>query len=207
MPVFQASPHEKPVLGGDDPAQRIARQFGRLRRPPVPQADPALADQLQRGVMPVDSAKTFVGPNGTYYDERWRWMEWRGLTRSWNWAAALSFGGWFAYRRFYGFATLYLGWLGLLLWLALQGASLWVLGCGQLIVALAAGAHANTLYQLRFRRMSWKAAEGQKDHAARLNALAEAGGVDQRAVWVMALSGVGLGAFLLGLEGWPTVDS
>jgi hypothetical protein len=201
MPVFQASPHEKPVLGGDDPAERIVRQFGRLRRPPVPQADPALADQLQRGVMPVDSAKTFVGPNGTYYDERWRWMEWRGLNRSWNWSAALSFGGWLAYRRFYGLAALYLGWLGLLLFLALEDTSLHLLAAVQLLVAAIVGVYGNTLYMLRFRRMSWKAAEGQKEYAERLEALAAAGGVDRRAVWIMELSGVGLGALLIGLDG------
>ena len=34
--------------------------------------------------LPLDLAKTFVGPNGTYYDESWRLMEWRGAQRSWN---------------------------------------------------------------------------------------------------------------------------
>ncbi len=115
-------------------------------------------------VVPVDSAKTFVGPNGTYYDERWRWMEWRGLKRSWNWAAALSLGGWFAYRKFYGLAALYLGWLALLLAAALDGASLRLLLIVQLIVAVIVGYYGNTLYQLRFRRMSWKVARKHEDH-------------------------------------------
>ena len=63
--------------------------------------DPALDPDA---VVPFDSTKTFVGPNGTYYDERWRWMEWRGKRRSWNWSAALTFGGWLAYRRLYALA-------------------------------------------------------------------------------------------------------
>ena len=199
--MFQASPQDKAVIDGDGSAEPLARRFGRLRRPQVPAPDPALADPVQRAVVPVDSAKTFVGPNGTYYDERWRWMEWRGLNRSWNWAAALTFGGWLAYRRFYVLGVLYLGWLGLLLMLALGGAPLRFVAVLALIVAVIVGFYGNTLYQLRFRRMSWKVAEQHEDHAARLKALAEAGGVDRRAVWVMALSGGALGALLIALDG------
>lgn len=199
--MFPASPQDKAVIDDDARTERLARRFGRLRRPQVPEADPALADQAQRAVVPVDSAKTFVGPNGTYYDERWRWMEWRGLNRSWNWAAAITFGGWLAYRRFYTLAALYLGWLGLLLMLALGGAPLRFVAVLALIVAALVGFYGNTLYQQRFRRMSWKVAEQHGDHAARLKALAEAGGVDRRAVWVMALSGGALGALLMALDG------
>jgi hypothetical protein len=49
--------------------------------------------------------------------------------------------------------------------------------------------------------MSWKVAEQHGDHAARLKALAEAGGVDRRAVWIMALAGGALGALLVTLDG------
>ena len=69
------------------------------RRPPRP--IPAIVDPLQPACCRWTPTKTFVGPNGTYYDERWRWMEWRGRSRSWNWSAALTFGGWLAYRRLY----------------------------------------------------------------------------------------------------------
>jgi hypothetical protein len=199
--VFQASPQDKALIDDDSRAEPRARPFGRLRRPPLPEIDPAIADPVQRAIVPVDSTKTFVGPNGTYYDERWRWMEWRGLNRSWNWAAALTFGGWLAYRRFYVLAALYLGWLGLLLLLALDGAPLRLLAVLALIVAALVGFYGNTLYQLRFRRMSWKVAEQHGDHAARLKALADAGGVDRRAVWVMGLAGSALGALLVTLEG------
>jgi len=200
--VFQASPQDKAVIDddGDVRAERLARRFGHLRRPQVSEPDPAIADQVQRAIVPVDSAKTFVGPNGTYYDERWRWMEWRGLNRSWNWAAALTFGGWLAYRRFYVLAALYLGWLGLLLMLALGGAPLRFVAVLALIVAALVGLYGNVLYQQRFRRMSWKVAEQHEDHAARLKALADAGGVDPRAVWLMAAAGGALGALLVSLD-------
>jgi hypothetical protein len=196
--VLQA-PTQGVVMGGAPGARR----FGRLRRPPAAQPAASLAppQPATHALVPVDSAKTFVGPNGTYYDERWRWMEWRGLRRSWNWAAALTLGGWLAYRKFYGLAALYLGWLALLLAAALDGASLRLLLAAQLAVAVLVGAYGNTLYQQRFRRMSWRVAGRHDDHAGRLAALAEAGGVDRRAVWLMATAGLGLGALLIGLDG------
>jgi hypothetical protein len=198
--VLQLSPTNKPALDSVDQPTPSARPFGRLRRPP---AAPASADDQILSpalVLPIDSTKTFVGPNGTYYDERWRWMEWRGRNRSWNWSAALSLGGWLAYRRFYWLAALYLGWLGLLLLMALNGASLRFLAVILAAVALAVGFYGNTLYQLRFRKMASKVAFEHKEHAARLAALAASGGVDPRAVWIMAMAGLGLGGLLIGLD-------
>ena len=198
--VLQASTRESLLVDQDERAEQVARRFGRLRRPPAAEPVSLLAEPQSSLVVPVDSAKTFVGPNGTYYDERWRWMEWRGLSRSWNWAAALSFGGWLAYRRFYILAALYLGWLALVLAATLDGAPLRLLLAAQVIVAVVVGCYGNTLYQLRFRRMSWKVARQHDDHAARLTALADAGGVDRRAVWLMATAGLGIGALLIGLD-------
>jgi hypothetical protein len=199
--VFRASPSDQPAIEVDGGSEPVARRFGHLRQATASRSDPAIVEPLQQGVLPVDSTKTFVGPNGTYYDERWRWMEWRGRSRSWNWPAALTFGGWLAYRRFYGFAALYLGWLCMLLVLALKGAPLRLVAALALIVAVIVGLYGNTLYQLRFRRMSWQVAEQPGDHAARLKALAEAGGVDRRAVGIMALAGVILGSLLVALDG------
>jgi Protein of unknown function (DUF2628) len=199
----------------DDQAERGGRQFGRLRaslvtppesvlngrptpqmraqRPPPEAPRPLLA--------PIDSSKTFIGPNGTYYDERWRWMEWRGYNRSWNWSAALTFGGWLAYRRLYGLATVYLGWVAVLVLMLLHGASLWLVAVAQLGVVITVGLYGNRLYQARFRRAAWQVARQHDEHAARLGALASQGGVDPRAVWVMALAAVGLAGLLIGLDG------
>jgi Protein of unknown function (DUF2628) len=210
--VLQLSPVNKPALddveqsqppdSGDEPQ----RPFGRLRPPPPAPVLPAILNDPALnpdGVVPFDSTKTFVGPNGTYYDERWRWMEWRGKKRSWNWSAALTFGGWLAYRRLYALAAVHLGWLALLLLLALNGASLQLLAVVLLGVAAIAGLYGNTLYQQRFRRMALKVAQNHQDHAARLGALAASGGVDRRAVWIMAVAGLGLAGLLIAIDnGW-----
>jgi hypothetical protein len=190
-----AIPHPADGLGSS------VRPFGRLRRPPAPpESMPGSQILTPDAILPIDSTKTFVGPNGTYYDERWRWMEWRGQNRSWNWSAALTLGGWLAYRRLYALAALYLGWLGLLLLLGLNDASLGVLATIAAAVAVVVGLYGNRIYMQRFRNMASKVAQEHKDHAARLAALAASGGVDPRAVWIMALAGLGLGGVLIGFE-------
>jgi Protein of unknown function (DUF2628) len=207
--VLQLSPQNKPELdevepstpadGGDAPE----RPFGRLRRPPPAAVPPVMLNDAALNPddpVPFDSTKTFVGPNGTYYDERWRWMEWRGKRRSWNWSAALTFGGWLAYRRLYVLAAVYLGWLALLLLLGLNGASPNLLALVLLAGATIVGFYGNTLYQQRFRRMALRVARNYKDHAARVGALAASGGVDRRAVWLMAVAGVGLGGLLVAMD-------
>ena len=131
-------------------------------------------------ITPVNSTKTFVGSNGTYYDEHWRFMEWRGRRRSWNWAAALTFGGWLAYRRMYPAAALFVIWLGLLVALAVNGVLLWPSGgrpggrCSS-----PWGAYGNVLYMRRFRRAALKAAQGDGQHQDRLDALARSGGTSR----------------------------
>jgi hypothetical protein len=60
--------------------------------------------------------------------------------------------------------------------------------------------YGNTLYQQRFRRMALKVAQSHQDHAARVGALAASGGVDRRAVWIMAVAGFGLGGLLIALD-------
>ncbi len=163
------------------------------------QARPA-PDAPRPLMAPIDSSKTFVGPNGTYYDERWRWMEWCGQNRSWNWAAALTFGGWLAYRRLYGLAAAYLVWVAVLVLMLLHGASLQFVALAQLGIAISVGLYGNRLYQARFRRVAWQVARQHDEHAARLGALAGQGGVDRRAVWVMALAEIGLAGLLIGLD-------
>jgi hypothetical protein len=138
-------------------------------------------------VLPLDVSKIFVGPNATYYDECWRLMEWRGRNCSWNWAAALTLGGWLAYRRLYGYALLHAIWLGLLLLLAMRGTSILLLAPLQVVLALMLGLYGNSLYRRRFRKAAMAAAQHEGGHAARLATLAAAGGVDRRAVWILGL--------------------
>lgn len=169
----------------------------------------SVADDAGAAISPLDCSKTFVGANGTHYDERWRLMEWRGSNRSWNWAAALTLGGWLAYRRCYGYAAVHAAWLGLLLLLAANGASIPLLASLQVAVALALGLYGNTLYRRRFRKAAMVAAQHDGDHPARLALLAAAGGVDPRAPWIMGLAMVALTALILrygksiGATAWP----
>jgi hypothetical protein len=112
--VFNASLRDQTGIDAADRPAHGPRPFGRLRPPPPAPPETFAPPDDELVVLPFDSTKTFVGPNGTYYDEHWRWMEWRGHNQSWNWAAALSLGGWLAYRRLYGTMSVHLGWLGLL---------------------------------------------------------------------------------------------
>jgi hypothetical protein len=175
------------------------RAFGRLRAEAAPTAHSAARDQavgMATEVLPLDSTKTFVGPNSTYYDEMWRTMEWRRRYRSWNWPAALTMGGWLAYRRLYDHAILQAVWLTLIALLALSGTPVKLLAMAQLIVAGLLGVYGNALYRIRFRRAAETAARHDGDYPAQLAALAAAGGTDARAVWIM---GLGVAAIVAGL--------
>jgi hypothetical protein len=190
-----ASGSEQPALATPEQVNERLRQFWRLRRHAEP-SEITFADQYidEPEITPVDSTKTFVGINGTYYDEHWRFMEWRNRRRNWNWAPALSFGGWLAYRRMYSVAALFVLWLGLLVALAVNGVLLWPLLVAQLLALLALGAYGNALYMMRFRREALAAARGDGQHQDRLDALARAGGTSRLAVCLMAIGGLAVAA-------------
>ncbi len=152
---------------------------------PSPLGVPPAAEPPEK--MPIDSAKTFIGPNGTYYDESWRWMDWRGTKRSWNWPAALSFGHWFAYRRLHGHASLYLAWSLSLSTALVNGIPALLLLSLLLLTPLLIGTYANILYFQMFRRAVTRITEKDKgSYVERLAMLAKAGGVSQKAPWIMA---------------------
>ena len=177
------------------------RAFGRLRQhadlPAVQQPGQGESGAAGPGVLPIDSTKTFVGPNITYYDEHWRSMEWRESNRSWNWAAALTLGGWLAHRRLYDHAVLHSVWLTLLILLALSGTPLKLLVPAQIIVAVLCGVYGNAWYRSRFRRAAETAGRHDGEYAAQLAVLAAAGGTSRRAVWLMVGALVAVSAFLV----------
>jgi Protein of unknown function (DUF2628) len=189
--VQLASGPEQSALASPEQVNERLRQFWRLRRHAEP-SKITFADQYidEPEITPVDSTKTFVGSNGTYYDERWRFMEWRNRRRNWNWAAALSFGGWLAYRRMYPAAALFVIWLGLLVALAVNGVLLWPLVVAQLLALVALGAYGNVLYMMRFRRAALEAAQGDGQHQDRLDALARSGGTSRLGVYLMGIAGL-----------------
>jgi Protein of unknown function (DUF2628) len=198
-----ASESEPSGLASPEQVNERLRQFWRLRRHAEPD-EITFADQYvdEPGVVPIDSIKTFVGANGTYYDERWRFMEWRSQRRNWNWAAALSFGGWLAYRRMHLGAAAFVLWLGLLVALAVSGVLLWPLVVAQVIVLLALGAYGNALYMTRFRRAALEAAQGEGQHQDRLDALARAGGTSRLGVYLMGIAGLAVAAMAVGITYW-----
>ena len=177
-------PADKAKAAGEVPAAADDPQEARSPRPMLTGVPPAAEPPSK---VPVDSSKTFVGPNGTYYDEAWRWMDWRGQIRSWNWPAALTFGHWFAYRRLYWHACAYLAWIGVLVAALVNGIHVALVVGAALLVAVLTGQYANTLYLRMFRRAVTHVTEnGEGDYAALTAQLAAAGGVSVKAPWVMA---------------------
>jgi hypothetical protein len=173
-------------LASPDQVNERLRQFWRLRRHAEPE-HVDLSDQILESpaVTPLDSIKTFVGANGTYYDECWRSMDLSRRRRGWNWAAGLTFGGWLAYRRMYMAATAALIYQGVLLAMALNGVWIWPLLAAQVALMYVMSSYGNAHYMMRFRRAALRVAEGDGEHAERLAALAQAGGTDPAAVYVM----------------------
>lgn len=198
-----ASGSEQSALASPDQINERLRQFWRLRRHAESERT-TFADQYidDPGITPIDSTKTFVGINGTYYDERWRFMEWRNKRRNWNWGAALSFGGWLAYRRMYLAAALFVGWIGLLVALAVNGVLIWPLAVAQVVALLALGSYGNALYMAQFRREALRAAQGDGQHQDRLDALARAGGTDRLAVYLMGLAGLAVAFSVIWATHW-----
>jgi hypothetical protein len=188
-----------PAPGSARAQTRLEGQFG-LRIPAPPARPVAPAEAAERPVLPFDWTKVFVGPNGTYYDERWRSMEWRGRSRSWNWAAALTLGAWLAYRRLYRPAALYLAWLGVVVLMVLHHVFLPLTAAAQLCVTIAIGVFGNRLYQASFRHAAIAVAQQHQDYGARVAALAGRGGVDRGAAFAWSLAAIGLAALLVGLR-------
>lgn len=144
------------------------------------------------GKIPIDSAKTFVGLNGTYYDESWRWMDWRGTRQSWNWPAALSFGHWFAYRRLYGCAAIHLLWFAMLTTAVVNNFPVVALTPPVLALVCLTGIYGNTLYFRSFRRAVDRITEhGEGSYDQRRCQLAAAGGTNPIAVGIMAALSIG----------------
>jgi len=139
------------------------------------------------GKVPVDSSKTFIGPNGTYYDEAWRWMDWRGTKRSWNWSAALTFGHWFAYRRLFGLAAGAVVWLMAIAAAVVNNVHIGIVAVLLALTVVMIGQYANILYFTSFRRSVAHITEkGEGSYDELTTQLAEAGGINPIAPWIMA---------------------
>lgn len=159
--------------------------------PPPP---PALAMQtiptaptvaLTQDSIPIDPAlvQAAVGPNASFYLDRWSQMDVKGSAISWNWPACLFSLFWFAYRKMWlpmagvFVASLALGMIG--------GANpefervSWLFSIG---ITFVTGAFGNYLY----RQQTEKLIEDTLPlgRPAQLEALALRGGVSKLALWV-----------------------
>lgn len=184
----------------DDLNQQLRQSFARMRTQVAGVRDSgAPSEAADAAVEPSLPAKLFIGQNATWYDDRWRWMEWRGRSLSWNGAAAASLGIWFGYRRMYRWLAVAMAWLGLVVILALTGVPLRILLSFQALVMLACGLYGNHLYLQHFRRIARGVAETRHTHAAQVQAITAAGGVDQRTAMVAAAGMAGLVLLVAGL--------
>lgn len=164
-------------------------------RPPLQQQAMLLAEEPGEAI----AAKPFIGPHATYYDDRWRWMDWRGRSHGWNWPAATTCGVWLAYRKMYRWAVLYLAAFSLLVLLAVSGVPLRILAVLFVIGNLVLGTYANTLYFRHFRTVARAVGNHHADYRATAAALATAGGVDPAGARWMVASLIGVTGVLVGL--------
>ncbi|HEX6143660.1 MAG TPA: DUF2628 domain-containing protein [Geminicoccaceae bacterium] len=166
---------------------RLRQSFGRLRERgasslPGPLAD-GEADPEEPVREPSVPAKSFIGPNATFYDDRWRWMDWRGQQRSWNWAAATTLGAWFAYRRLYGCLSAFGVLMLLVLTLLMTGVAS-AIPLGLLLAGMiGAGLYGNFLYLRRYRQVAREIVERYDEHEDQVREIERAGGVDPRAAY------------------------
>lgn len=151
----------------------------------------------------IDTPRAFLGDNATYYDEKWRWMDWRGARTSWNAAAAVGFGFWLAYRRMYGLAAIQLVWLSVLVLMYAVGFPWFMPLVLHGLVAWQFGRFANWIYYQHFIRVAqnvYKRYTGPNDRETQLRA---AGGTNTTAPFVLGVLSIAVivGGYMLFGEG------
>jgi hypothetical protein len=166
--------------------------------PPAPAPPQATPAALMAAPAPVDEALLpgAIGPNAAYYQERWRQMDAKGSSISWNWPACLVSGFWFAYRKM---------WLPLIVLVIVNvlisaaGASNPDFGKVSLLLTIGitfiTGTFGNHLYRKHVQRLIAETSTLPRDMQA--EALQKRGGVSQAAVFI--LIGITLLAVLIGV--------
>lgn len=155
--------------------------------PPAPAPPPPAAPaSLMAAPTPVDETLLLaaVGPNAAYYQERWRQMDEKQSSISWNWPACLVSGYWFAYRRM---------WVPLILLVVVNivisaaGAANPEFGKVPLLLTIGitfiTGAFGNHLYRKHVHRLVAETSTLPRE--AQVEALQKRGGVSQAAVFIL----------------------
>lgn len=135
---------------------------------------------------PIDTPRAFLGDNASFYDENWRWMDWRGSRVSRNRAAVFGFGFWLAYRRMYRLAALQLVWIGLVAAGLAAGVSPWPLLVLHLLLAWQLGRYGNWFYYRHFIGTAQRIYRRHTEPEDRERELRAAGGTDWRGVAALA---------------------
>ena len=157
--------------------------------PPVQPVDAAVAPVVAAAPAPktsdVDAVllEKAVGPRAAWYIERWKRMEGKGSSASWNWAACLANLFWFAYRK------MWLPMFGVVLAiivLSVIGAASPNAGKVSLLLNIAitfvTGTYGNHLYRKQTLRLI--AETSALARPAQLEALESRGGVSKVAMWI-----------------------
>ncbi|MEZ5835527.1 MAG: DUF2628 domain-containing protein [Geminicoccaceae bacterium] len=139
--------------------------------------------ELNEEDIAIDEARTFVGPNASFYDESWRVMMWRGKRTSWNAHAALLGPVWFAYRRMFVSALTWIGWLQFV-WIAhARGWPHWLLLTLVAAAMLTSGLLANGAYLQHFQRCASRARKASDSVLEQEKCLRTEGGTSPMAAY------------------------
>ncbi|MEZ5823561.1 MAG: hypothetical protein R3C97_02085 [Geminicoccaceae bacterium] len=131
----------------------------------------------------IDAGRAFIGPNASFYDESWRVMLWRGKRTSWNPHAALMGPVWFAYRRMFAPALVWIAALQFLWFAHDRGFSVWFLAILLGTCMATSGLFANAIYLHHFNRCSNRAQRASSSVLEQEQQLIEDGGVSPAAVY------------------------
>ncbi|MBX3561156.1 MAG: TIR domain-containing protein [Sphingomonas sp.] len=156
--------------------------------PPVAASPPA-PPSPQHHVPPAPAADeslllAAIGPNSAYYLERWRQMDERGASASWNWPACLVNLFWFAYRKMW---APMIGLLFVFLVLSAIGAASPAAGNITFLITIGisfvTGAYGNLLYRKQTHRLIAETAA--LAGPARAEALQARGGTSRVALYIL----------------------
>lgn len=168
-PTYPAwQPQTPPTATAPTVAMTPAAAVGVAPAGPASPADPALLAAA-------------VGPNASFYLDRWAKMEAKGGTTSWNWPACLFSFFWFAYRKMWlPMAGVFVANFALL---AIAGSNpqfgqiSWLFSIG---IGFATGSFGNYLYRQQIDKLIEETAPLGRD--AQMAAVAQRGGVSKLAL-------------------------
>jgi hypothetical protein len=173
-PPPPSEPAPVPAPAPADPAPPVL-----AKAPPAP--PPATAPPAAAAPADADRLAAAIGPNASWYLERWRRMDGRKSQIQWNWAACLTNILWFAYRKMWVPVAALAVFIALLNVLGLLSTPL---GIAAGILSLAAAAATGALGTSFYRQHVGGTAG--LDREAALAELRAKGGVSRQAVIIVA---------------------